>query len=93
MRVPGSIQVGGHTYEVVKIPFMPDNAAVTHRLQRILVNMESPNSQRTVGLIHEILHVVNEVYCNSRLGEDDIDGLAQGFLQILNQFGFELDFD
>lgn len=85
-RIPSSIQVGGHTYEIVTIAAMPDNASVTHRLQRILINLESPESRRISGLMHEILHIVSDVYCAGRLSEDDVDGLGEGLFQVLLQF-------
>ena len=85
VELPSSIQVGGHTYEIVVVAAMPDNATVTHRLQRRLVNLESPESQRVKGLIHETTHIVNNVYCGGRLTEDDVSGIAEGFLQVLLQ--------
>jgi len=86
VKLPDKIQVGGHTYEIVVVAAMPDSAAVTHRLQRILVNLESPESQRVKGLLHEITHIINNVYCGSRLEEDDVSGIAEGLLQVLLQF-------
>lgn len=90
-ELPDKIQIGGHTYEIVVVAAMPDNASVTHRLQKILVNLESAKSQRVKGLIHEFAHIINGVYCGGRLDEDDIAGIAEGFLQVLLQLVPDLE--
>lgn len=86
MKIPSRIQVGGHFYDIVPVEAMSDNAPVTHRLQKILINMEGASSRRVEGLVHELLHVVNSVYNSGRLDEDSVDSISEGFYQVLLQF-------
>ena len=94
IKVPKTIQVGGHVYTLSfsEAPRDDGNAAqVNHRLQTIQMLRDRKSTKRQASLIHELLHIIDVVYLNSKLGEDEINGLAQGLNQIFPQLGIELD--
>lgn len=93
--IPVEFPIGGHTYSVVFNADLKDEndyARVNHRLQKIELNPARPRSQIVEALIHELLHVINKVYANTSLGEDDIAAISEGLLQVFNQLGIEIDF-
>lgn len=93
--IPNTIQVGGHTYSIVfndELEDGNDHAIVNHRLLRIELNPDRPPSQRVEALIHEWLHIINNVYANNRLAETDIEDLSQGLYQVFQQLGIEFDY-
>lgn len=93
--IPPRIQIGGHTYSVVlNVDLKDDNdyGRVNHRLQKIELNPARPMSQRVEAFIHELLHVINNVYGNANLSEEDIGVVSEGLLQVFQQLGIEPDF-
>lgn len=94
IKVPKQIQVGGHTYSIALSKDLKDSdswGAVNNRLQIIVINIERPESQRVEALIHEILHVINNVYHNGNLEEGDVSDVSEGFCQVFSQLGIKLD--
>jgi len=94
MKVPKEIKVGSHTYAIrfnQDVTDAGEYGRVNHRTQLMELAPERPQSQRATSLIHELLHIVNNVYNNRRCQEDDIDALAEGLGQILKEQGIELD--
>jgi hypothetical protein len=98
MKLPETIKVGAHEYEVV----------FPHRFQEVdgYLGLHDSNIRRIMiaevdwcgndrkptdvykTFIHEILHAVDNVYLKGRIGEEGdeekiIDSLAEGLLQVL----------
>lgn len=94
LNIPKTLQVGGHTYSIaLKDGLADDNerGLVNHRLQRIEINPQRPDSQKSEALIHETLHIINLVYANGHLGEDGLSALSEGLFQLLQQLGIVFD--
>ena len=94
--IPPEIQIGGHTYSIVLNEDLKDDndyGRVNHRLQKIELNPVRPMSQRIEAFIHELLHVINNVYGNANLREEDIGVISEGLLQVFQQLGIEPDFN
>ena len=94
IKVPSVIQVGGHTYSIVLSDSLyagGDDASVNRITQRIQVASSLPASERWAGLIHEFLHAINNIYCHHSLNEQEIEGVSEGFNQIISQLGITLD--
>ena len=93
--IPPEIQVGGHKYSIAFNENLKDDndyGRVNHRLQKIELNPARPTSQRVEALIHELLHVISNVYADRKLEEGDISAVSEGLLQVFQQLDIELDF-
>jgi len=94
LKVPRRIQVGGHLYQIRFNPAVQDDdrwGQVNNRTQTIDLDPDRPLSQRRCVLIHEILHIINNVYANQALEEKTIDAISEGLNQVLPQLGVEFD--
>lgn len=94
IMVKKQYQVGGHIYTVVldaDLEKQNDWGATDHTGQRIYINPFRAESQMTESLIHELVHVVNEVFLHHELAEAHVGSLAQGLLQVVIQHGIKLD--
>lgn len=88
------LDVGGHRVGV----FFDDTADMDgyagryfSRSKRINVsNRALSDSELTQNFIHEITHVIDEVFLNNSLSEEQINGLSQGLTQVLPQLGLPL---
>ncbi len=95
IKVPSKVQVGGHWYAIKFDPDIKDDGyhgTTNYRKQEIALNPERPGSQMEETLVHEFLHVADEVYCNHKATEELIDSLSQGLYQVLKQLDIEFDF-
>ena len=93
-KVPKQVQVGGHIYHIALSQNLKDsdsNAITNNRLQIIVINAERPESQKVEGLLHEIIHVVNNIYLSRCLEESTIDSISEGLFQVFSQLGVKLD--
>lgn len=54
---------------------------------RLQVDTEVGGQELSSTFIHEITEAVNTIYCNSRLSEDDITGISNGWHQVLESLG------
>ena len=101
MNYPKEIQLGGHIIKVELInnrivsendnhvaDFCRDNNTI-----RIAVMLED-GTYKSLSFIneclhHEILEAINEVFC-LEFEQDEIDRIAQGYVQVLGQLGIRL---
>ena len=94
IKVPPSIQVGSHTYTLWFKPELSDEllaAQVNFRTQEIGINPSRPASETAEGLTHELLHIIDRVYCGDRMGETLVTASSQGMAQVLKGLGIEFD--
>ena len=100
-KYPERITVGGLTYTVklhnkYSLDKMGDTAGL-HCVEHTsidLATMAENGEQRSLdrlnhNLWHELVHSINQAWILG-LGEDDVDRMAQGITQILNQQGIQL---
>ena len=82
MKIPKSLKIGGHSYkiELVKEGELAKNdcGSLSRENNKIYIDTKLSDSNRTVTLIHEILHAVN-----NELSESFVDGLAEQLYQVL----------
>lgn len=95
IKVPQEVQVGGHVY-VIELDGedLKDShnwGETNFRTLTIKIDKERGLSQRQETLLHELIHVIDEVYMHCRLTEDQVDALGQGLNQIFFDFGIVLD--
>ena len=73
MKIPKSLKIGGHSYkiELVKEGELAKNdcGSLSRENNKIYIDTKLSDSNRTVTLIHEILHAVN-----NELSESFVDG-------------------
>ena len=94
IKVPRKIQIGGHLYSIVfNDGLLDDTLTGAHnpRQNRIEISPHRPSVKWTETLLHEIVHSVNNVYANNRLGEDDVNAVSQGLFQVFAELGLALD--
>ena len=94
VKIPRKIKGGTHPY---KIKFesnliVEDNryGYANHVTQIIAIDTVLAPSQRDVTLIHEVLECINRNY-SCRLDDDNIDRIAHGFNEFLENLGIKFD--
>lgn len=104
MKIPKKIKVAGHIFTVT-VPYTFKErddifGRVDFSVNKILVtntnnqgNMCSTSHTEQI-LWHEVMHIIDRLYCSNRLGQECskealIDDLAQGLLQVLTD-NFEI---
>ena len=95
VKVPKVIKIATHQYRVEFNPLLwhEENlkGCANHLKQKIQVDPVLAPSQRLVTLLHEINHIISDVY-RCKLDEDEIDKVAQGYADLLvNNLGIEFD--
>lgn len=94
LLIQPKIQVGAHTYSIRFNEDLKDDgdyARVNHRTQVIEINPLRPKSQIYESYIHEMLHIINNVYVDAELSERQISGISEGLAQVMLQFDIEPD--
>ncbi|KKL20173.1 hypothetical protein LCGC14_2458140 [marine sediment metagenome] len=94
MRVPKTITIGTHTYRITFDPYLildkGKRGNINHRTQWITIDPSLSGSVKNTTLVHEVLHIIQEVYSVS-LGEGDTDRIAEGIAEMLAGFGITFD--
>ena len=92
MKIPESIKVGGHTYEVIfrddlwlKEGFVGQSRHNTEQL--IEIDPKLHPEQIDCTFWHEVMHAINRIYNNNQLGETDVNALSEGLFQVLTDMG------
>ena len=65
VKIPKQIQAGGHWYKIIldeRIDNFGQRGDINYKKQTIAINPNNPASQREESLIHELHHLVNQVY-------------------------------
>jgi len=93
IKVVQAWQFGAHKYnlyfsEMVRLD--GHDATTNHRAQEIYLDPTLPESRKVLALVHEIVHIVALVW-KMVISEDDIDRIAEGFIQLLNNLDIKLD--
>lgn len=94
---PKEIQIGGRRYRVEVDPMLTHHEGcagnISHSKLLITIDGQNGNQHKTLSLLHEILHGINNVYCHIEISEANIDGLGEGLHQVLSQLGVEIDWE
>jgi len=89
-----SIQIGGHTitteYDSALQMDCKTIGQFVPRTNTIKIYPDMPDIQKTQTWLHELNEAVNVIFCCEKLEHDHIEQLAQAYLQILPQTGWEI---
>lgn len=95
IKVPSVVQIGLHRYTIQLCKWgLKDEgyySKVNHRRQVIEIDLARPPSQRFYALLHEVGHIIDNVYLDGGLTESQVNGIAEGYAQFLGSFDIELD--
>jgi len=87
-----TVKVGGHDYSVLSgkqtsRQLLSGGYRGTHSplLREIEISEDFSPQDTSCTFIHEICHAVNTIYMNGKLGEEDIEVLANGLHQIAEE--------
>uniref|UniRef100_A0A6H2A2S1 Phage protein n=1 Tax=viral metagenome TaxID=1070528 RepID=A0A6H2A2S1_9ZZZZ len=94
VKLPKQIKIGGFTYKV-KLNKLTDAhlkdqmrfGEHIYHIRSLLIDSTLSDEQTSATFIHEVCHAIDSIYCNSRLSEDDIKGMAGGIHQVLEGLG------
>lgn len=97
MKIPPSLKVGGHLYQVLMPYTFVDRSDLsgqschsTLQLKISVVNQggeRRSRSQIEETFLHELIHCVDVVYNSSGLSEDAVTRLSEGLFQVLSDNG------
>ena len=95
VAIPRTIQVGGVDYKVTwdeatqeKLANEGNNGQCNK--QELSIKFNPRQARVTQTFVHELTHAIDFEYCHANLTEQDVNGMATGFLQALRQLGVEL---
>ena len=95
MKIPKSIKVGGHTYEVVidKDLWHEENCHGIAIYASHIIRVDPYGHPEVVAqaFLHEVLHVIDKHFDNKALTEDEIDSMAEGLFQVLSDMGITFE--
>lgn len=95
LKVKPLYYVGGHPFRVILTNnIMEDKGRigeVDYKTITIKIAPHTVESQKTKALIHEFIHVVNQIYNLEKLKESDVMQISEGLNQIFSQMNIELD--
>lgn len=96
MKIPKSIKVGGHTYEIVfndNLWMNEGNIGQSHHNTRQRIEIEPKLHPDQIGctFLHEVTHAINRVYNNNQLGESDVNAISEGIFQVLSDIGIKFE--
>ena len=96
IKIPETIKIGSHRYKIMlDISKRLDDEGVygeiNHRLQRILIRKDRPDSRKREALVHEIIHCIDKVYSIDHLEEAVVGSLAEGLSQALDELGIDFN--
>ena len=92
MKIPKTIKVGGHTYQVVfteGLWMKEGNIGVSHHNTNQIIQIDPKIHPEQIGCTfwHETIHAINRVYNNNQLGESDVDAISEGVFQVFSDLG------
>ena len=95
IKIPNKVKIASHEYRIEFNPLLWHEEGLkgcaNHIKQKIQVDPVLAPSQKLTTLLHEINHIISEVY-RCKLDEDEIDKMAQGMAELLvDNWGIELD--
>ena len=95
VKIPKEIKIGTLDYTITLDPYIwkedAQKGQVNYMKLTIKLDPQIPESQRSLTLIHEVIHIVCDNY-NVHLDEDDVDRLAHGIGEFLfNNLDIEFD--
>lgn len=95
VKVPKEIRIGVYHYFIRHLPYLHRDFNIYGRVctnaELIELDLDMPDTIKTVSLLHELIHAICDSYC-VRLSDEDTDRIAQGLAQILlNNWGIQFD--
>ncbi len=88
MMKVGTIQLGGHTIEVVLVDVLFDEEQKIElgcykECENTIYISKTAGTRKSQALLHEIVHAIDDIFNNGHMDEDTVDAIAQGFYQLL----------
>ena len=83
MKIPSVVKVGAHRVKVKYPYFFPDNAKDGVYNSNVKTIYISGDCDPLITFWHEVVHVVDEVYNNDGLTEEQVLRLSEGLYQVL----------
>lgn len=85
MKIPSKIRVGGH---IIKVEFVDlgdslDGDSNTGK-NLIRIHKDLPESQKAVTFFHELFHILNSTWAETREGHIFLESLSQQLFQVLS---------
>ena len=97
IKIPSFLKIGGHNFRVVLDDTSEGfgrRAEIDYKRLEIRIVPNKHHSVKSQGLIHELVHAIDEIYLNRQIEtENIIEPLAEGIWQFLEQLGIEFNFD
>lgn len=85
MKIPKKLKVGGH---IIKVKMMENDSgkygAFDSSKGEIYICGSVPQTQQEETLIHEIFHVMNSTFSDTKEGHTLLDSLSAQFYQVLH---------
>jgi len=89
--VPSEVKIGGFTYTVdsseeacERLRESKDFGHCINTKRLIRINTEDYSGQENSNtFLHELIEAINDVWCNPKLGHDEITNLCNGLHQVL----------
>lgn len=99
--IPPECQIGAHTYKIMinekalEVANIRGQVSFSEEIIRLSLRHDGHSRSLTMvfeALLHEMLHVVNQLYCGGELNEQQHEAIGAGMSQPLLSLGIEPDF-
>ena len=91
MKIPKSIKIVGHTYQVVFDEHLwhRDNVHGNVMWSTQIISLDPYGHPQVIEqtFIHEVMHAIDKHVNNKALTEDEVDSMSEGWQQVLNDMG------
>jgi len=100
IEMPKKAKVGGLVYDIVYPYIFTENTmlvglnelfATRIKISEYYNNMRRPKARIYETLVHELLHAIDNVYCNGVLSEAQITSLSSGWYSVIAENDLMLD--
>jgi len=96
--LPAAIKIGGLNYKIEmnevadrELDARREYGAACSMLKRIRVRSNMDDQQFNLTFLHELVHVIDDVYVGDELSERQIGRIANGLYQVFEQLGISFE--
>jgi len=95
MKIPKSIPCASHEFKCLfrknLIRDTGNRGQVVFPHQKIELDDALEGTELSAIFWHEVIHIIDRIYCNQEISEEDIASLAEGMAQVTKSMGITFE--
>ena len=97
IKIPQTLKVGGRSLLVKFTKNLlrdtGNRGEVEWHTETMRIDSDMVYTLTVITFLHEIVHCIDEVYCNRNLSEDETNQLAEGLYQVFDGMGIKFKWE